>query len=406
MNKKALFRRVTRAAVVSIAVLLGQTLMIPASPDPPMPTRNWHRKGEDAPTRISAIPVRASISDDAVKKLLDTEVEKQMRENNLPSVVVSIVVPGEGEYVAVKGKANLDTGRVRELEDPFRVASITKTFTASAILQLVDQGKLSKSDKLSNWFPNFPNADHITVDDLLRMRSGIADSADAELLQQYYDDPLMKFDASDSIKRAAGKAGQFEPPDQKTKYVNVNYNLLEEIIRHVPGNDIGVQITEGIFKPLGMKNSWYPTTSDMPGELRGYGWNGRAQKFEDKTVLNPALPGGAGAIISTLADLRTYVRALCKGTFLRPETQKARLEAEPLDGAQPFIKYGEGLALIGRFCGHNGTINGFSSEMFYLPERDATIIINVNRLDADDKSQSGTLFAVLTRIAFPDYVQW
>jgi D-alanyl-D-alanine carboxypeptidase len=216
----------------------------------------------------------------------------------------------------------------------------------------------------------------------------------------------MKFDANDSSKRAAGKASQFGPPNQKTKYVNVNYNLLEDVIRYASGHDIGVQLTEGIFKPLGLKDSQYPTASDMPGALRGYGWNDRAQKFEDKTVLNPALPGGAGAIVSTVADLQTYVRALCKGTFLKPETQRARLEAEPLDGARPFVKYGEGLALIAHCCGHNGTISGFSSEMFYLPEKDATIIINVNRLDADDKSQSGSLFAALTKIAFPDYVEW
>jgi D-alanyl-D-alanine carboxypeptidase len=167
-----------------------------------------------------------------------------------------------------------------------------------------------------------------------------------------------------------------------------------------------VQITEGIFKPLGMKNSRYPTTSDMPGALRGYGRNDKTQKFADKTLLNPALPGGAGAIISTVADLQTNVWALCKGRFLKPETQKARLQAERLEGAPPFVKYGEGLALIGHFCGHNGTIDGFSSEMFYRPEQDATIIINVNRLDADDKSQSGSLFAALTKIAVPDYVEW
>jgi D-alanyl-D-alanine carboxypeptidase len=404
MQQKDLFTSVTRAAVISVAILFGQVPVTAMSPD--SPTHNWHSRGEGTFTRVSAKPMRMSISDGVVQKLLDAEIDKQIRDNNLPGVVVSIVVPGEGEYIAVKGQANLETGRARELEDPFRVASITKTFTASAILQLIDQGKLRKSDKLSTWFANFPHADRITVDDLLRMRSGIADSADAELLQRYYDHPLMTFDANDSIKRAAGKASQFEPPHQKTKYTNVNYNLLEEIIRYVSGNDISVQITEGIFKPLGMKDSQYPTTSDMPGELHGYGWNGKAQKFEDKTILNPALPGGAGAIISTVADLQTYVRALCKGSFLKPETQKARVEAESLEGAQPFVKYGEGLALIGHFCGHNGTINGFSSEMFYLPEKDATIIINVNRLDADDESQSGSLFAALTKIAFPDYVDW
>src|SRR5215475_13178542 len=111
MQKNALCTGVTRAAVVSVAVFLSQAFMTPASADPPMPTLNWHRRGGDTPTRVSTMPVRASISDDALKRLLDTEIDRQMREHNLPSVVVSIVVPGEGEYIAVKGQANLETGR-------------------------------------------------------------------------------------------------------------------------------------------------------------------------------------------------------------------------------------------------------------------------------------------------------
>jgi len=78
---------------------------------------------------------------------------------NLPGVVVAIWVPGEGEYFFTKGVANLETGALRELDDPFRIASITKTFTATAVLQLVDEGKLSTSDKLLKFFPEFPNAD-------------------------------------------------------------------------------------------------------------------------------------------------------------------------------------------------------------------------------------------------------
>lgn len=348
----------------------------------------------------------AAARPDNLAQKLDAEIAKQMRQNNLPGVVVEIAVPGEGEYIAVKGKANLETGRARQLTDPFRIASITKTFTATAILELIDQGKLSKSDKLSKWFPDFPNADQITVDDLLRMRSGIADAADAELLKQYYDHPLAPFTADDMIKRAAAKVSQFIPPDQKTIYTNVNYSLLEEIIGKVSGKPIGVQITEGILKPLRMKDSLYATTDKLPGHLRGYSWNAQTRKFEDKTLLNPALPGGAGAMISTVADLKTYVKALCKGTLLKPETQKARLESQPIDGLPAFVQYGEGIAKFGKFCGHNGTIMGFASEMYYLPEKDATIIINVNRLDVDDKSFATPLFLALSKIAFPEYVNW
>jgi D-alanyl-D-alanine carboxypeptidase len=360
-------------------------------------------------TAISAGPSAKAVdphfSDDIVQTL-DRTIVSHMQDENLPGVVVGVWVPGEGEYVVAKGTANLATGRARQPHDPFRIASITKTFVATAMLQLVDKGKLSKSDKLSKWFPDFPNADQITIDDLLRMRSGIADSFDQEFLEYYYNHPEADITAEDMIERAAARADQFAPPDQETKYTNVNYILLQEIIRKVSGNDIGVQLTEKIFEPLGMEHSLYPTNNDLPGELRGYGWDPERETFEDKTILNPAVPGGAGAVISNLPDLRTYAKALCTGALLKLETQRARLEGASPEGAPDFARYGEGVILLGEFCGHNGVIMGFSSEMFYLPAKDAVIVINVNRVDADDQSKSTDLFLAITKILFPEYVNW
>jgi CubicO group peptidase (beta-lactamase class C family) len=88
---------------------------------------------------------------------------------------------------------------------------------------------------------------------------------------------LLTLEANDPIKRAVSKGREFEPPNQQTKYTNVNYKVLEEIVRYVSGNDLSLPITEGIFKPLGVKDSRYPTTSETPGELCGNGWNDRTQ---------------------------------------------------------------------------------------------------------------------------------
>jgi D-alanyl-D-alanine carboxypeptidase len=343
---------------------------------------------------------------DANIQTVNDLIAKEMEDKNLPGVVVGVWTPDEGEYVTAQGTANLDTGREREPEDPFRIASITKTFTGTAILQLVDQGQLSKSDTLSTWYPDFPNADQITVDDLLRMRSGIVDPFDKDFLQMWIENPTMDFTPEDAIAASAARADEFQPPNEKTEYNNLNFVFLQEIIGKVTGNDLGVQIARNIFEPLGMENSLYPTNDQLPGELRGYALDTDTNEFEDKTVLNPDVPGGAGAIISDLSDLRTYARALCTGVLLQPETQAARLEAQQMDGEADFIKYGEGIVQIGKFCGHNGTIFGFSSEMFYLPEEDATILVNVNRLDADDESKSTDLFLGVSKTFFPEYVDW
>jgi D-alanyl-D-alanine carboxypeptidase len=314
--------------------------------------------------------------------------------------------PGEGQYLTALGKANLETGEQRGLGQSFRIASITKTFTAMAVLQLVDEGKLKTSDKLSKWYPDFPNAEKITVDDLLRMRSGIPDFTDEEFMKNWYAHPQADITAKDTIERSAKKVDQFKPPGQETVYTNTNYVLLQEIVGKVSGEPLGDRIEEGILRPLGMEDSFYATNNKLPGTLQGYSWNPKSKEFQDKTVLNPAVPGGAGALISTLSDLRPYARALCEGDLLEPATQKERLRSYPMEGDPPFVRYGQGLVFLGNWCGHNGTIFGFSSEMFYLPQEEAVILVDVNRLDLDDQSKSTNIFLGVSKILFPEHVDW
>lgn len=341
-----------------------------------------------------------------VVRRLDAAIAGAMRAGDLPSVAVSITVPGEGDYTAVRGVANLDTGQRRRLGDPFRIASITKTFVGTAILQLADRGLLRLDDPLARWYPDFPRAAEITVDDLLRMRSGIPDSLDHAFLAEYYADLFIPVAAAEAIARSAARAAEFVDPDTRTVYTNVNFVLLAEIVRRVSGLDIGTYLDRNVHAPLGLTETVYADATTPLGRTRGYAFDAATRVFRDVTRLDPTPAGGAGAIISTIADLRRYGRALCTGTLLRPETHAARLRAAPLEDAPPFMGYGAGLVRFGRFCGHNGTIFGYSSELWYLPEKDALIIINVNRLDLDDESQSLDLFLYLTKILFPDLVDW
>jgi D-alanyl-D-alanine carboxypeptidase len=342
----------------------------------------------------------------ATQAAVDATVEKYLADGNLPGAVVLISIPGEGEMVKAYGKANLQTQAPRTTTDPFRIASITKAFTATAVLQLADSGALALTDKVSKWYPTFPNGDLITVDHLLRMRSGIVDPYDLAFLAEFYAHPLMPFDPDEMIARAAALGAQFQPPDVVTSYNNLNYVMLERIATKVDGRPLQAQLDARVFQPLGMRDSIYATDSALAGSTRGYGLDAATQQFADKTVLNPTVAGGAGAMISTVRDLALYVRALCTGGLLSPAQQSARLQGTSLQGTPAFVKYGAGVELLGQFCGHNGTISGFSSEMFYLPAKDAVIVINVNRLDIDDHSKSSTLFLLLTKQLFSQYVNW
>ena len=333
-------------------------------------------------------------------------VEQEMTARNLPSVAVGVWTPGQAPLIIVRGVADRATGKVRNASDPFRIASLSKTFIATAVLTLVDAGKLSTNDKLATWYPNFPNANRITVGDLLRMRSGMADSGDHAFLQEYYDNPLIALTPDDMIARSAARASEFVEPNTVTRYNNTNFMILERIVEKASGTDIRSYLMQNVFTPLGLKASDYPSVPDLASPLHGYSFEAASGQLVDRTRVNPIPAGGAGAVVSSLEDLHVYARAICVGTLLKPATQRARLVTDQFADGPTIVRYGEGISTFGRFCGHNGTIVGFSSEMWYLPERDAVIVISVNRLDKDDQIQSSSLFLKISKALFPDLVDW
>jgi D-alanyl-D-alanine carboxypeptidase len=338
----------------------------------------------------------SGFSEETVRRL-DGAIAKQMREDDLPGVVLGVWVPGEGRYVVARGKANLKTGEKRDLDDPFRIGSITKTFVATAVLQLIEEGKLSKSDKLSEWYPDFPNAEKITVDDLLRMQSGIVGPEGKP--EQYR--------STEEVIEASAKQGiLFGTPGQRTEYSDINYILLGEIISKVSGNDTGDQIEKSILKPLGMKDTVYPTNNDLPGDLHGYTLDFSTGELKEAPSLPLAPVGAAGAMISDVSDLKTWAEAVCTGKLLETETQKGRLQTKPLSGESGPLQYGEGIMRVGEFCGHSGIQPGFSSAMWYLPQKDATIIVSVNRVDPYDPSSPAVdLGVAAVKIVFPKYLE-
>jgi D-alanyl-D-alanine carboxypeptidase len=329
-----------------------------------------------------------------VARNLSHSIANIMKEKNLPSVAVKVLVRGKGQYTFVGGFANLETRTARTLEQSFRIASVTKTFAATAILVLIDRGVLKKGDPIAKWYPDFPNADRITVDDLLRMRSGIPAPNDDEVLARVYDNPVASAPPlAGELSNLAALKSQFKDPNTEGIYTDFNYDILAGIVQQVTGKDIGVLISQTVIKPLKLRHTSYPTGTALPGKLRGYGWNPETKRFEDKTLFNPPLAGAAGAVISDLSDLVTFSRALCRGDLLKPETLREQMKGQPLTGTS--TDYGEGVALGHGFCGHSGTINGFSTDMYYIKRLDASLVISVNRLDRDNESQSGPIYALV-----------
>jgi len=339
---------------------------------------------------------------------LDTVIDSLAQAHNLPGVAIGIWIPGEEDYLRTFGVANLETGEPREFDDQFRIASVTKTFTATVLLTLVDEELVSTSDPLSLYLPDFPGGDGITIRNLLRMRSGLVDYAGAGLLSDWYSNPFKYYPMDSLIAVIASNSADFTEPGVQTVYCNANYTLLAKIAETVTGQSFGELLEERVFHPLGMTSTVFPDPDDhlLAGSNRSYSWDLTEESFVDMTELNTSCANAGGAIVSCMSDLEVYARALYQGTLLNPETQQHRLETEVFEGAPEFMQYGEGIVRFGEFWGHNGTIFGFSTEMYYLPQENAVMVVNVNRLDLDDASQSSGIFGIVSRMVFPEYVSW
>ncbi len=337
---------------------------------------------------------------------LDNIIENYLENNNVPGAEVLIAKNGEIEYHEALGVANLENDQKREPGQQFRIASISKTFTALRILQMHDENIIELDNTIAEYFPDFPNAHIITIRHLLNMNAGIPDFADNRFLEEWHDDLFMDFSMEKAVELSAEKEDDFIEPGEKVIYSNINYTLLGLIIEQETGSSIQEEFNNHIFRELNLQNTAYPSDTEIPGELRGYSRDDAEGKFLDVSELNPEIPHTGGAIISNMPDLKVFIEALYSGSLLSEETHREQMQTLPFDESPEWMRYGLGILDMGGFWGHNGTIFGFSSELYYYPPEDTTIIINVNRSDKDDQSHSFDLFMIITDFLFPDELIW
>jgi len=345
--------------------------------------------------------VRDSIPefDDQTVRALTAIAETGRAATSAPGLLVGVWAPGKGRFVRAFGTSDLATNAFVRLDDHFRIASNTKTFTATAILQLVDEGSLSLDASLSQFVGGIPYGDQITVRELLNMTAGIYDYVDDEtILTKYKADPLLPgFTALDAIEIIKQHQPDFVP-GTSAKYSDSNYLLLGLIVEKITGRSVGSVIQTKILDKLGMRQTSFPTTPAMPRPFsRGY-FPVVDGVPRDVTESNPNFALGAGAMISTLGDLRIWAKALATGTLLSPATQQLRLQTIEI---QPGVRYGLGITEINGFFGHTGGILGYGTAVFYLPEADATFVV-ISNSNAVFTVPAANIFVGLAYYLFPE----
>lgn len=314
---------------------------------------------------------------------------------------VSVLVSKNGEIIYEKGFGYADIGNKVPVtpDTKFRIGSITKQFTASAILKLQEEGKISVTDKLSKFIPDFPRGDEVTIHHLLTHTSGIHSFTDRPSFLKYVTLSVTPKSLVDSIK---SWPYDFNPGD-RFLYNNSGFFILGYIIENISGKNLAEYLNETFFKPLGMNNTgMHSTTLLLDNEAYGYSIeNGKVIKALNWDM---SWAGGAGALYSTVRDLYRWNEAIFSGKVLKEESLKAAFTPVVLNNKEK-SDYGYGWAFQDvrgyKFISHGGGLHGFQSFLERQPENKITVAVLCNSTPPPDGVNPGA-----NAVSIAEYLLW
>ena len=315
--------------------------------------------------------------------------------------IVAAGMPGAVVYVrdrtgvraAAAGRADLSKKAPLTPAMSFRVGSITKTFVATVVLQLVGEGKLSLADRLDHWLPGVvPDASKITVRELLNHTSGIANYTNEVTFDTALVTTPSRVWTPQELVSFVDQISPLFAPGERWYYSNTNFILLGLIVERITGRPLGDELRDRIFNPLGLAHSSFPAASASMPKPFAHGYllpdNGfvPVRKYKDVTAWNPSWAWAAGAMVSTADDLGRFYGALLSGDLLKPELLASMEDTVPLTTDPDSPGYGLGLmhdvdvAACSDTWGHDGAVPGYTS--FVSGRRDgsriAVVLVNTS----------------------------
>ena len=352
---------------------------------------------------VASITVSSRVASEppALASQVDALFEGSVR-SDTPGAAVLIARGGKIKLEKGYGLARVESRLPVTSETRFRIGSITKQFTAAAILKLEEEGELSVNDPVSKYIPDWPKGGEVTIRHLLTHSSGIhnftakpafqtnvtvATSLEA-LISSFKNDP---YDFA---------------PGEKFLYSNSGYVLLGFIIEKVSGEAYASYLRRTFFEPLGMKNTGvYPTGPTLENEAFGYSYeNGAVQRSVNWEMSNVA---SAGNLYSTARDLFLWNEALFSGRVLSAASARAAFTVGVLAGDDPShpqdTGYGYGWTIdrLGgaREISHGGELAGFGSYLLRLPEYNLTVVVLLNCVPHLPRLQQWSLAREIARLA-------
>ncbi|MEO0768133.1 MAG: serine hydrolase [Cyanobacteria bacterium J06649_4] len=304
---------------------------------------------------------------------------------------------GETVFTESYGMANLEHQVPNTLQTKFRIGSITKQFTAAAILQLQDRDLLTVQSPIANYLPDYPNGDRITLHHLLTHTAGIPNLTSFPDYLEWMRQPTT---LEALIARFRDLPLEFDPGEQY-RYSNSGYVLLTQIIEQVSKQSYADYLQTQLLIPLGLGDTGYERPLAVIDDLaNGYQFTGEG--YQQADYINMAVPAGAGGLYSTLGDLIRWHQFLihpdeCPPRILSDAAITLMKSPHVAMGEDaPDLSYGYGLIVHKRgLIFHNGGINGFVSYLGSLPEQGISIAVLSNVVNADPMGIAEGLFAIL-----------
>ena len=291
---------------------------------------------------------------------------------------LSIGVARQGKVVLAKGYglADVEFDAPANKDTMFRIASVTKQFTAAAIMRLVEQGKLSLDDNLNKFLPDYPTQGNtVTIRHLLNHTSGINTSVGEERGKVA---PL-ELTHEELLALVKDKPFEFKP-GEKRAYNNTAYYMLGMIIEKISGKSYARHMQDELFTPLKLERTRYDISSDVI-KNRAQGYTIRDGVLVNDDPMGMSRPGAAGGLLSTGEELVEWSMALTSGKVVKPESFAMMTTPTTLaDGSSKDYGFGLGIDTFEDFkrIQHGGDINGFNSVLFWLPEHDLHVAVISN----------------------------
>ena len=295
---------------------------------------------------------------------------------------VAVLVASNGKIVfqGAAGQADLEKQVPATVDTKFRIGSITKQFTAAAILKLAEEGKLKISDPLAKYFPDFTKNKSITLEHLLTHTSGLPGYTEKA---DFYSRVTQPIKPQDLINWAKNDEMEFAPGTEFS-YCNTGYFLLGEIVAKVSGKSYADYLDSTFFQKLGMKSTGIYDNASPPTKMAS-GYSFTENKYQPALNWDMSWAGGAGAMYSTVGDLFIWNEALHGVKVINRDSLKAATTVYKLPkGATASMSYGYGLCSTTHrrlpVIGHSGGLQGWMADLLYFPEQKTTIAVLTNAM--------------------------